>query len=151
MVSFFPDNFPWNMGNVSSSSLMVLLYLSAWGPLEKVLELYLGTIIPLFLIFQFKDFLVLPVGFLPNRILSAFRMGRQALSRDPVYWCIDNKIQKTKFYFSWISSNWTLLILPSFSEKATTIIWKKKWKSPVLPWPSASYLKPSDREHFLWH
>lgn len=44
---------------------VVLLYLSCWGPSEKVVELYLGTSIPLFLIFQFKNFLILPVGFCP--------------------------------------------------------------------------------------
>lgn len=92
----------------SDSTLSLML-----GPPEKVLELHVCTIIPLFLTFQFKDYLVLPVGFLPNKILSAFRMGRQSHSKASVYCC--NKCQKTKFYFSLICSDWTPLILSSFS------------------------------------
>lgn len=118
----------------SYGSTLLVMWRSSRESFGTVSGYYYPLISP-FLIFQFKDFLILPVRFLPYRILSSSRMGRQVFRRGLMYCC--NEIQKSKFYFSLISSDWTLLILFSFSDKTTTFIWKKRWKPSVLPWPSA--------------
>lgn len=121
-----------------SSALSVMLG-SFRGGFGAVSEYYY----PRFSVRRFLDF---TSRFLPNKIHSAFRMGRQVLSRDSIYRC--NKFQKTKFNFSLIFSDWSLLILYTFSSN-TTFIWKKRWKPSVLPWPSVFYLKLCQGTFFM--